>query len=79
MKLLPNFVATFVGVSAYTFPKIAEPVLKPSLFRPLPFLGDEAVSVVETIVYFALTENQLPRAHNRFPFRFAQPYVISST
>jgi len=67
------------AISASTFPKIAEPVPKPSLFRPIPVLGDEAVSVIETIVYFALTENKLPCSHNRPLLKFAQAYLISST
>jgi hypothetical protein len=67
--MLPDLAATFFRVSATTFPKIAQPILKPSLFRPIPVLGDEAISVIEATVDFALTENKLPGTHNRSPVK----------
>jgi len=39
-----------------TFPKITQPHLKPSFFRPLPILGEEAVTFISGIVNFALEE-----------------------
>jgi hypothetical protein len=50
---------------AITSPEITQPHLKPSFLRPSPILREEAISVIDTIVHFALYKNKLPRNHNR--------------
>jgi hypothetical protein len=50
---------------AITSPEITQPHLKPSFLGPSPILRKEAISVIGTIVHFALYKNKLPRNHNR--------------
>ena len=40
--------------------KFAQPSLKPSLLGPFPILRDKPISVIYSVVNFALDENELP-------------------
>jgi hypothetical protein len=46
-------------------PEITQPHLKPSFLGPSPILREEAISIIGTIVHFALYKNKLPGNHNR--------------
>jgi len=45
---------------------ITQPLLEPSLPRPVPILPREPISVICAAVHFALKKNTLPVAHNHF-------------
>jgi hypothetical protein len=70
LELLQALLGRFLGAFAITSPELTPPYLKPSLLRPIPTLREEAISVIGTIVYFALDENKLPRTHNRSSLNF---------
>jgi len=50
--------------------KFAQPSLKPSLLGPLPILRDESISVIYSVVNFALDENELPESHSHSKRQF---------
>jgi len=60
LNLLQALLGPFFGAFAIAAPEITQPYLKPSLLRPIPTLREEAISVICTIVHFALYKNKLP-------------------
>ena len=54
------FLGKLFSVCAVAFAQVTQACLKPRSLGPMPILGREPISVIRTIVYFALLEDELP-------------------
>jgi hypothetical protein len=58
--------------------EVTQTHLKPSFLRPSPILREEAISVIGTIVHFALYKNKLPGNHNQSSVNYYSFMIFGS-